>query len=167
MTRRDAGLVTVLVTAALALGACSSPSPDRRYDPEAAEQLQSLVLSATSAAHEGDFSRAAAHLDELETAATAALARHEITEARFEAIMIAMALVRSDLELELAAAERPTATEQPTEQSGSASGGSSGTTSEPADELDSSMTDDSSTTRGNGRGTPADPGPPDDRGKRD
>lgn len=153
--------MSVLVAAVLALGACSSQAPDRRYDPEAAEQLQSLVHSATSAAHEGDFAEAAAQLDELEAAATAALSRHEITDARFEAIMIAIALVRSDLELELAAAE------QPTKQSGSAPGGSSGTSSETADEPDPSTTDDSSTTRGNGRGAPAEPGPRDDRGKRD
>lgn len=161
------GLAPLLVAATILLGGCSSPTPERRHDPAAAEELQSIVHAATSAAHEGYFAEATAELDRLEASVTAALSRGEITDARFEAIMIAIALVRADLESALAeiAAEpheatasekdgttEPTPVDPPDATTdGTVADGTAGTAAEP----------------GNGRGAPGEPGPPDDRGKRD
>ncbi len=101
MTGPATGLASLVVAATVVLGGCSATAPDRRYDPDAAEQLQSIVHAATSAAHDGAYADAAAELDRLEATATGAFSRGEIAEAHFETIMIAVALVRADLETAL------------------------------------------------------------------
>ena len=53
---------------------------------------------------------------ELEAAATTALARGEITQERFDAIMAALALVRADIEAAVVAAEEEAARNEQAEE---------------------------------------------------
>lgn len=158
MTGPAAGLASLVVAATVVLGGCSATAPERRYDPDAAERLQSIVHAATSAAHDGAYTDAVAELDRLEATATGAYSRGEIAEAHFEAIMIAVALVRADLESALAASAG-----QPSEAIvvDPPSSTTEGTAS------DGTVIDGTTTEPGSGRGSPGEPGRPDDRGKRD
>lgn len=101
------------VTAALLAGCAPSSSA---YDDGAAEQLQQHVLAVSSASAEADWATAATRSMELEAAATTALARGEITQERFDAIMAALALVRADIEAAVAAAEEEAARNEQAEE---------------------------------------------------
>ena len=145
MKRRAA----VILALAIGLAGCSSPESSRTYTPTAANELQSVVLEISEAASVDDFAAAAGSLDQLEAAAVAAFARGEISNARYDAIMVAIRLVRSDLDTAIAQeveeTRDPTPTPEPAEADPGTSGDTGGT--------------------GNGRGNPGEPGPPDDRGK--
>jgi outer membrane receptor protein involved in Fe transport len=102
MSRIGRSIASGAVVLALLAGCSTPPS----YDPEAAERLQQHVLAVSTSAAAGDWGGAQTRLAELEASATTALARGTITQARFDAIVSALALVRADLEAEIAAAEQ-------------------------------------------------------------
>ena len=167
MKRRAA----VLLALAIGLAGCSATESSRTYTPTAANELQSVVLEISEAASADDYAAAAGSLDELEAAAVAAFARGEISNARYDAIMVAIRLVRSDLETAIAQqveeTRDPTPTPEPAEAepgtSGGSAGGTGGTGGGTTSGDDSSS--DTGNGNGNGRGNPGEPGPPDDRGK--
>lgn len=166
MTRRAA----VLLALVIALTGCSATESTRTYTPTAANELQSVVLEVSEAASVDDFAAAAGSLDELEAAAVAAFARGELSNARYEAIMVAIRLVRSDLETAIAQeveeTRDPTSTPEPAEADPGTTGGSTGGTSGTGGGVTSGDPGDTgSNGNGNGRGNPGEPGPPDDRGK--
>lgn len=99
-TLRRAATVMVVATALLA-GCAQAPA----YEPETAERLQAHVLAVSTTTAEGDWAGASTRLLELEASASTALARGEITQERYDAIMSALQLVRADVEAAIAAAE--------------------------------------------------------------
>lgn len=163
MKRRAA----VILALAIGLTGCSSSEPSRTYTPTAANELQSVVLEISEAASVDDFAAAAGSLDRLEAAAVAAFARGEISNARYDAIMVAIRLVRSDLETAIAQeveeTRDPTPTPEPAEADPGTAGSTGGTGSNSGGTGDD--TGGNGNGNGNGRGNPGEPGPPDDRGK--
>jgi hypothetical protein len=85
------------------LAGCSAPAA---YDADTADRLQQHVLAVSTSAAAGDWSAAQTRVAELEATAATALARGTITQARFDAIVSALALVRVDLEAAIAAADQ-------------------------------------------------------------
>ncbi len=160
------GRAAVILALAIGLAGCSATEPSRTYAPTAANELQSVVLEVSEAASVDDFAAAAGSLDELEAAAVAAFARGEISNARYEAIMVAIRLVRSDLDTAIAQeveeTRDPTPTPEPAEADPGTGGGTTGGTS---GGTTSGGTSGDTGDTGNGRGNPGEPGPPDDRGK--
>lgn len=160
------GRAAVILALAIGLAGCSSTEPSRTYAPTAANELQSVVLEVSEAASVDDFAAAAGSLDELEAAAVAAFARGEISNARYEAIMVGIRLVRSDLDTAIAQeveeTRDPTPTPEPAEADPGTGGGTTGGTS---GGTTSGGTSGDTGDTGNGRGNPGEPGPPDDRGK--
>jgi len=159
MKRRAA----VVLALAIGLTGCSSPESSRTYTPTAANELQSVVLDISEAASADDFAAAAGSLDQLEAAAVAAFARGELSSARYDAIMVAIRLVRSDLETAIAQEVEETRDPTPTPEPAEADPGTGGTSGGSTSDGSSGGTGD----HGNGRGNPGEPGPPDDRGKPD
>lgn len=111
--RRAAALRSALaagmLACALVLTGCATgntpgatPTPSR-YSSTVASELQSGVLSITSAAAGGDPAGALNRLDELAATLADARARGTVTTARFNSIMASIALVRADLEAAVAA----------------------------------------------------------------
>lgn len=94
----------ITLAAGIMLTGCASGTD---FDAEAAKQLQSRVLSVTEAAAGGDHSTALTTLAELDVDARDALARNQITDARFESITAAATLVRADLEAAIIANAPP------------------------------------------------------------
>ncbi len=171
MIARPAVALVLAGTLGLGLGGCAADAQRSTFEPTAASQLQSAVLAVTEASSEGDLAAAAGELDELEAAAIAAYARGDMSDTRFDAIMVAIGLVRNDLQAALAASAEqtpepvaPVNPEAPSSDSGATGGDgtegagtSSGSTDPAPPDQDSS----------NGRGNPGVPGPPDDKGKKD
>ncbi|MCU1546317.1 MAG: hypothetical protein JWP30_1417 [Homoserinimonas sp.] len=93
--------VTSATVMALILTGCGQTQPD--YDPAAAKQLQAQVHAVTTSASSADYSSALAALDELDLQLKNALARKEITQARYDSILSSAASVRSDIEAAIAA----------------------------------------------------------------
>lgn len=160
MIARRALIASLVVGLALGATGCAASAPQSTFASTAAEELQSTVLSLTEAAGAGDFAAAAGRLDELEASTIAAYSRGEMSDARFDAIMVAISLVRDDLQAAIAAAQEaaqpvaPVESEAPTGDSGSGSTGPVEPAPAPVE-----------TDKGNGRGNPGVPGPPDDTGK--
>jgi len=123
------------------------------------------VLEVSEAASVDDFAAAAGSLDELEAAAVAAFARGEISNARYEAIMVAIRLVRSDLDTAIAQEAEETRDPTPTPEPAEADPGTGGSTGGTSGGTTSGGTSSGTGGNGNGRGNPGEPGPPDDRGK--
>jgi hypothetical protein len=94
-------LIVAAAAAALLSGCAQAPA----YEPETAERLQGQVLAVSTSTAEGDWAGASTRLMELEASASTALARGEITQERYDAIMAALQLVRADVDTALAAAE--------------------------------------------------------------
>ncbi|KRF31059.1 hypothetical protein [Yonghaparkia sp. Soil809] len=90
------------IVLALLAGCAQAPA----YDPATAERLQQHVLAVSDASAAGDWATTTTRLLELEASASTALARGEITQERFDAIMSALALVRADIDAAVAEAER-------------------------------------------------------------
>jgi hypothetical protein len=90
--------LAVIVTLAVGLSGCATSATPGTFASLAAPKLQAAVLEVTQATYDGDFAQAAAHLDALEVSTIAAYARGELSESRFNAIMMAIALVRADLD---------------------------------------------------------------------
>ncbi|KRF31057.1 hypothetical protein [Yonghaparkia sp. Soil809] len=162
----------VILALAIGLAGCASDEPERVYTPRAANELQSVVLEISEAASIADYAAAAGSLDELEAATIAAFARGELSSARYDAIMVAIGLVRSDLEVaiqqEAEATREPTPTPEPVDAGSGTIGGTTGGTTVGTGATTDGGTSGSTGTgtgNGNGRGNPGEPGPPDDRGK--
>ncbi|GAA1689314.1 hypothetical protein GCM10009792_06840 [Microcella alkalica] len=168
IARLTSGLVLAF---ALTLAGCAPSSPARTYSPTAASELQSVVLSLSEAASVGDHAAAAGSLDQLEAATIAAFSRGELSDARFDAIMAAIALVRDDLETALAreaeATREPAPSPSPTDSGAGTSSGSTGTGGSTGGSTGTSGSSggEAEPGNGNGRGNGGEPGPPDDRGK--
>jgi len=89
-----AGAALALVLALLlALTGCAPAA----YDVETARDLQDRVAAVSTAAADSDWQATEMELLELEAAATTALARGEVTDARAEAILAAIGLIRADV----------------------------------------------------------------------
>lgn len=96
--RRLRAVAAVVLTTGLLAGCAGGSS----YDSETAARLQEQVLVVSTTSAEGDWAGASTALLELEASAATALARGEITQERFDAIMAALALVRADIEAAVA-----------------------------------------------------------------
>ena len=106
---------TVLVAATLliagsALTGCSGGEPELKA--AAAKQLQSGVLTVTTAAADGDFATAQSALANVQADVLAAAAAGEVTSDRSREIQSAIKLVAADLAAAIAK-EKPTPTEAP------------------------------------------------------
>ncbi|WP_168915534.1 hypothetical protein [Microcella flavibacter] len=99
-------LPALVMAAVLGLTGCAGSA----YDAETARALQERVAAVSTAAASEDWPTTETELMELETETQTALARGEITQARADAIMASVALVRADvdaaLEAERVAAEQ-------------------------------------------------------------
>jgi hypothetical protein len=104
--RPAVGAAAAVVTAILLVSGCASAPPPTPYATATAADLQQAVLHVTEAAGDGDHAAALTRLSELEVAAKVAHARGEISEARQDSILSAIALVRADLEALIAEAQR-------------------------------------------------------------
>lgn len=100
---------------ALTLSGCAEEPPSP-YASATASDLQQSVLHVTEAAGDGDYAAARTRLDELEVATKVAHARGEITAARQDSILAAIALVRADLESLIAKAEAAAAEKKAEEE---------------------------------------------------
>ena len=105
-------IVAAATCAALTLSGCAAQPEPSPYATAAAADLQQTVLHVTEAAGDGEYAAASTRLDELEVAAKVAHARGELTAARRDSILAAIALVRADLERLIAEAEAKAAAEQ-------------------------------------------------------
>jgi hypothetical protein len=101
---RRGALAVGLVTCSLVLSGCGAAEPDP-YPSATAAELQQAVLHVTRAANEQEHEAALVRLEELAVATKVAHARGELTEAREDSILSALALVRTDLERLIAEAE--------------------------------------------------------------
>lgn len=88
-------LAVCAVVLALALAGCAGQQSD--YGQRVADQLQSRVLDVSTLASAADYAEAMVSLSELEVDLKDALARGELTDQRYESILSAAALVRTDL----------------------------------------------------------------------
>jgi membrane protein involved in colicin uptake len=95
----------IVLTAALMLSGCAAQNEPSPYATTAAANLQQTVLHVTEAARDGEYPAARTRLDELEVATKVAHARGELSQARHDSILAAIALVRADLEQLIAVAE--------------------------------------------------------------
>lgn len=110
--RRFGALIGVVLSIGLVTGCVGSST----YDTETAGRLQQQVLAVSTASAEGDWAAASTALMELEASAATALARGEITQARFDAIMAAVSLVRADIDAAIAAAAAEEAAREAAEE---------------------------------------------------
>lgn len=99
--RRARSILPVALAVALVLGGCAAQEPG--YDVDAAEHLQSEVLEVSELSAAADYPAALLALTELEVSLKDARARGELTEERYESILAAAAMVRTDLEAAIAA----------------------------------------------------------------
>lgn len=109
-TRRSilsVALAMAVSTSALTLGGCAAE--EASYDPGAAKQLQSEVLTVSELAAASDFASALLALAELDLSLKDARARNLITEERYASILAAATMVRTDLEAAIAAQTPPPA----------------------------------------------------------
>ncbi|GAA1689331.1 hypothetical protein GCM10009792_06860 [Microcella alkalica] len=113
MTRR---ISAALTGGALVVGLLAGCVPGSSYDADTAAQLQQHVLAVSDASAAGDWATTRTRLLELEASASTALARGEITQQRFDAIMSALALVRADVDAAIAAAEQAAAEQAAAEE---------------------------------------------------
>lgn len=113
MTRR---LTAALGGGALLVGLLAGCAGAPAYDPATAERLQQHVLAVSDSSAAGDWATTQTRLLELEASASTALARGEITQERFDAIMSALALVQADVDAAVAAAEQAAAEQAAAEQ---------------------------------------------------
>lgn len=113
MTRR---LTAAVSGGVLLVGLLAGCAPTPAYDPVTAERLQQHVLAVSDSSAAGDWSTTQTRLLELEASASTALARGEITQERFDAIMSAIALVQADVDAAVAAAEQAAAEQAAAEQ---------------------------------------------------
>lgn len=102
---RARSILPVALAVALVLGGCAAQEPG--YDVDAAEHLQSEVLEVSELSAAADYPSALLSLTELEVSLKDARARGELTEERYESILAAAALVRTDLEAAIAAQTPP------------------------------------------------------------
>jgi len=104
--------LALLLALLLALTGCAPTT----YDVETARDLQERVAAVSTAAANSDWQATEIELLELEAAATTALARGEVTDARAEAILAAIGLIRADvtqaIEADRIAAEQVAAAER-------------------------------------------------------
>ena len=100
-TRLTRAAIVAAIAGSLLAGCAGAPA----YEPETAELLQQHVLAVSTSTAEGDWPGASTRLMELEASAATALARGEITQERYDAIMSALALVRADVDAAIAAEE--------------------------------------------------------------
>lgn len=113
MTRR---LTAALGGGALLVGLLAGCAGAPAYEPATAERLQQHVLAVSDSSAAGDWATTQTRLLELEASASTALARGEITQERFDAIMSALALVQADVDAAVAAAEQAAAEQAAAEQ---------------------------------------------------
>ena len=118
MTRRRPGALWsgALGAGALVVGLLAGCAPSPSYDPATAERLQQHVLGVSDASAAGDWATTQTRLLELEASASTALARGEITQERFDAIMSALVLVQADIDAAIAEAERAAAEQAAAEE---------------------------------------------------
>lgn len=109
-TRR---ILPVVLAAALVLGGCAGQESD--YDAAAAEHLQAEVLEVSELSAAADYPSALLALVELEVSLKDALARGQLTQERYDSILAAAALVRTDLEAAIAAQAPPEPEPEPEE----------------------------------------------------
>lgn len=100
-------LVPIAVVVMILAG-CSTTGD---YSTESAADLQKRVLSVSDAVSTGDYTGASTQLADLTVAANDALANGGITKARHDSIAAAAALVQSDVDAAIAAAEAQAAAE--------------------------------------------------------
>lgn len=166
MSARHGTRAAVAIALVLAMSGCAPTAPERVFTAAAAQELQAGVLAVSESASAGAWAEAAGALDELEAAAIAAYSRGDLSDTRFDAIMVAIGLVRNDLQAAIAETKgetaEPTAPVNP-EAPSSDSGGAGG---EPAPVPTTEPTEPSHG-NGNGNGNPGEPGPPPGRGKND
>ena len=112
MGRPGAIGAVIALSSALLMTGCAAQNEPNPYATATAAELQQTVLHVTDAAGDGDFAAARTRLDELEVAAKVAHARGELTEARQNSILAAIALVRADLERLIAEQEAKAAAAQ-------------------------------------------------------
>lgn len=113
MTRR---LTAAFGGGALLVGLLAGCAGAPAYEPATAERLQQHVLAVSDSSAAGDWATTQTRLLELEASASTALARGEITQERFDAIMSALALVQADVDAAVAAAEQAAAEQAAAEQ---------------------------------------------------
>ena len=94
-------IVAISVLVALSLTGCAQQPSD--YGQAVAERLQEQVLVVSTSAADAELEAAVVALNELDVELKDALARGDISEARYDSITAAAALVRSDLEAAIAA----------------------------------------------------------------
>ena len=109
-------LTAALGGGALLVGLLAGCAGAPAYDPATAERLQQHVLAVSDSSAAGDWATTQTRLLELEASASTALARGEITQERFDAIMSALALVQADVDAAVAAAEQAAAEQAAAEQ---------------------------------------------------
>lgn len=109
-------LVTAVAASALLLSGCAAPNQPNPYATATAADLQQSVLHVTEAAGDGDLAAALTRLHELEVSTKVAHARGELTLARQDSILSAIALVRADLEAMIAEAKRKAEAKQKAEE---------------------------------------------------
>jgi hypothetical protein len=97
--RSRVAAVAVAVTAALALGSCASD-----YDEATRDGLRQHVVAVAEASAAGDWNAALSGLDVMSAQLSDARAAGKIDEERFDSILLAMELVRQDLDTAIAAA---------------------------------------------------------------
>lgn len=89
-------IVAISVLIALSLTGCAQQPSD--YGQAVAERLQEQVLAVSTSAADAELEAAVVALNELDVELKDALARGDISEARYDSIAAAAALVRSDLD---------------------------------------------------------------------
>lgn len=98
--RLTAVAVAVAVAASVTLTACTSPT----YDVSTRGDLRQHVLTVAEASAAADWQAALTALDAMATKLAAAHEEGRVSEERFETIVLAMELVRQDLDAAIAAA---------------------------------------------------------------
>jgi hypothetical protein len=93
--------LAVAVAAGLALSSCASPG----YDEATSGQLRGHVVTVAEASAAGDWPTALAALDTMADELTAAEAEGRVDDERYRSIVMAMELVRQDLETAIDEAE--------------------------------------------------------------
>ena len=92
--------VTVAVTATLALAACTPG-----YDAATRDSLRQHVIAVADASGAGDWKAALDGLDVMAAELAHARAEGRLSQERFDSVIVAMELVRQDLDAAIAAAD--------------------------------------------------------------
>lgn len=92
------------VVASMTLSGCASPALDEALDDTTQSDLRQRVRTVAEASAAGDWPAALASLDAMATELAAARDEGLVGAERFEAIVLAMELVREDLDTTIAAA---------------------------------------------------------------